>query len=1429
VAGLRYSWKRFWYPQNGRVAIDDNGFLEDPESQFAELTANEAVSFEEINSIPCLILLGDPGLGKSYALEDVSAALHAQGKHVLFLNLKSYGDEGRLIHEVFESDEIQSWQENRQDLFIFLDSLDECKLQIPHVQKVLAEQCVKRFRGKDLAGLHMRLVCRTADWPQSLMDELQGIWGKEKVATYQLAPLRQSDVAQAAQAHGIDPDAFRKAVLRNSVGPLAARPATLEFLLEEFTSDKGLSKSQTALYESGCLKLATELAATRTESNQAGKLSPRQRLIVAARIAAMCTFCKRYALSLSYDSVPNALSFSDIVGMNETTENSSFNITHESARESVGTALFTGQGDHMLGFAHQTYREFLAAWYLKKRGVSPDRILRLLCPAGAPQRQIVPELREVAAWIAGMVPEVFHHLIEHDLEALLHSDTAQVGEHERKDLVSSLLLAADEKRLIDDPYARNHYQRLDHKDLAQQLLPWILGKDRFVISRRIAIDIAEACNKKSLQNELLTTALDLEEDHPIRIQAACAVARIGDERAKAALKPLALGTSGPDPNDELKGIGLQATWPEHISTDELFASLTRLKDEHLVGLYRMFLSHDVVPRLPASGLPTALRWVEWVSARDCSCHELQELAEDILLKAWDNVDHPDVLPALVDAMARRASSRGTFFTRHDRDTDFQHKASAATEKRRKFLRHCLIAASPHDDGLFCCLPPLLSPDDLQWITSEYESEQNGHVRETMARLLFWAFNEENTTLVTWIADRIHIDPILEQVFGPRFSPVELGSKSARQIRKAYERTTRARADRQEEPCDNPVPSTADIEPHALLWGQGDLNGWRSLHSLMSAKSQTGPLGIGPLSNFPHWKSLEIPAQLAVITAAKSYVEKTNPGSETRLQNEEPIPYDVALMGFDALALLWREKPEMLHDLSLDTWARWAPVTLRFHSFAGYHEESEFLIALAYEKAPESVINALSALCDAGEPHYFEYGPLRYLAKAWDARLSSALLAMASRDACSPEILFCLLRELLLHDVPDSQVLAVSLADLPMHDESQRTRAVVAGAALLRFAADAGWTACSRLLNGDEATARQFIQWLAGTWSNRQENESLIRADLSEAHVADLYIQCGRLFPYRPPRTGGHFVSPEDTIEEFKRAILRNLEQRGTEEAIRQLKRISDTFPEMDWLFLSVLSAQKASATRNWLALEPGDFLTFVHEHNKGLVRNADELLEAVIASLQDLEAHLHGSTDAVQRLWNEFLENGKPVSHPKEEQALSGYVKDHLEHVLATRGVIAAREVQVRSRGKTDVYVSAAVKAPGEDEYSNVTVVIEVKGCWNKCLWVAMKSQLVQKYLDQKSRRHGLYLVGWYDSNSWADSSPKRAAALRLMKGFSVAQAQEEFDKQAAELCNDTLVLRALVLDLHWNPSSEKQARLRRPRQAKSRAKRPAPPPIEQD
>ena len=128
---MLYNWQRFWYPRGSTIELLDGGYLYRPEKEWAHLLNPDLVPLESLSTIPCLVLLGEPGIGKSHEIEKQKMfAEEQQDEATLWFDLGGYQTDDRLHKELFEHPVFQSWHAGRSRLQLFLDGLDEGLLTI---------------------------------------------------------------------------------------------------------------------------------------------------------------------------------------------------------------------------------------------------------------------------------------------------------------------------------------------------------------------------------------------------------------------------------------------------------------------------------------------------------------------------------------------------------------------------------------------------------------------------------------------------------------------------------------------------------------------------------------------------------------------------------------------------------------------------------------------------------------------------------------------------------------------------------------------------------------------------------------------------------------------------------------------------------------------------------------------------------------------------------------------------------------------------------------------------------------------------------------------------------------------------------------------------------------------------------------------------
>ena len=110
---MQYPWKRFWCPHDGVYSLADNGYLYDPDSEYGKTVNPQLASLSEFEASPCIVLLGEPGIGKSTEfrseVDRTTAIATASGDACHSINLKEYQTDSLLVRDVFEHPVVSGW------------------------------------------------------------------------------------------------------------------------------------------------------------------------------------------------------------------------------------------------------------------------------------------------------------------------------------------------------------------------------------------------------------------------------------------------------------------------------------------------------------------------------------------------------------------------------------------------------------------------------------------------------------------------------------------------------------------------------------------------------------------------------------------------------------------------------------------------------------------------------------------------------------------------------------------------------------------------------------------------------------------------------------------------------------------------------------------------------------------------------------------------------------------------------------------------------------------------------------------------------------------------------------------------------------------------------------------------------------------------
>jgi predicted NACHT family NTPase len=1406
-----FQWQRFWVPRTGSIDLSDGGFLADPTHLFAS-NRTGAQQLAELAGYRALVLLGEPGIGKSTTLAEEAARLGAQaadGSMSIHADLRAYSSESLLHKRVFESAEFMAWTNGDSHLVLHLDSLDEALLRIDSIANLLADELPRH----PTARLSIRIACRTAVWPSATLEPaLRRIWGESAVGVFELAPLRRSDVVAAAEATGIDAESFFRELYSANVVSFAIKPLTLNLLLGLFKKEGRLPRRVADIYSRGCLTLCEEQNPSRRDARRLGTYTAAQRLRLASRIAAATMFANRYAVWMGpeSDGIPDEdVPLSALAGRQEEGDFPSFEVTDQCLRETLDTGLFTSRGSDRMGWAHQGYAEFLAAQYLDAKEVSSPNILKMLLhPSGG----LVPQLSIVTAWTASINKEVRRQLMRAEPMVLLQGDLTNLDEAELEELTDSLLIALDENRAHDFSLGiANFYEKLNHPSLPSQLRPYICDASKNVVSRRTAIWIAERCKLRALQSELLGLALDTGADPHLRSRAVAALSTCRDETIPPRLLPLAKGKLGPDPQDEIKGQALEILWPDHVSAQQLF-SLISPPAAGYVGAYVMFLTRTLPETLAAEDLPVALNWAtsNVTDTSELGDFHLRSLADSIFVRAWKNLDRPGIIdPLLIYVFARLRPHHELFGGAGLREFEgFYADLESDLSRRRRFLLAAARWSLSSADAFHLIRARLLQRADVGWLLSlalgavGYDSTLDSDALCNMVRQVADIYNPDDFSAIFDAASKW---PALWQSFRGVFEGIPLASEDARQLRSTHEMMKRLKEDRP--PPLNSRPTEGIVE-QLDMFDAGDWRAWWRLNALLTLTPESRSYGSVmdySISEMPGWHDADATTKQRILHAAFKYLAVADTSiSEWLGKNPMPIwPNDFS--AFRALLLI-REFDEFAYRaIPQETWAKWAPMVVAIPKSSGSDKPKleDEVVADALAAAPVEFVSAIREIMrrertrvaetatTQSQPIGTSFSILRQLEGCWaNEALKAGVFAELQCDTNSEDQFASILDVLLAVQFVPARELAVTRL------KSGLPNSVATAVSLATHCSAETWPDIWKMITEDPSFGQSFFLSIA----QHYRFEGSFFAHLSEEQLAEVYVYLEQTFPrdVDPRHTPGqaHWVGPRESLVHLRDGMPQVIARRGTEASVSAMRWIIAKLPTLQWLSFQLLEAQRVMRMKTWCPLSPKELFRLSDSKSRVLVQSAEDLCELLVSALRKFENGLHGAQTPVRNLWDR--QAGGKTFQPVEEDALSDNVRLFLLRELVENGIIANREVEVaRVPGapigrRTDVRIDALRRSDDGSSYDSITAVIESKGCWNRALFGALTDQLFGDYMVTLRAPVGIYLVAWFDKPKWDVKDRRRRQAPDL----TLQEAQLRLDGEAAAIPKGYLV-RAVVIDCH--------------------------------
>ena len=1406
--------------------IDRDGFLDSTmrvRSTLADAEPGDLVTLRAATEARVLVVLGEPGLGKTTALQTMREELAAGGAVVEWVV-------GADVSEVTFNDELAvhlGGVDGRAPLdVVILDGLDES----PLVQRLHSR--LARVLSSSASCPCLIIGCRSADVPPPLIDWLSRVFGDDVVIA-DLLPLRRSDAAALVSSLGLDGGAFERAVAERGVGSLASIPLTLELLANAFAADGSFNVSARELFDRGIM----EMLDPPVSSGEVEQTTLSERAAVAGRAAAVMLLSGMRTIYTGrvLEAGSNDLPADEIAGGAENSPSGEIKVTKSLVHRTLATPLFGARGANRLAFVHASQAAYLAARYLVTREPHvPRRQLESLLLVAAPDgsRSVPIPLRELAAWLASMDPAIGEWLAKTDPESVL-GHQAYLESDELREAVARALLARGSDFELGDRYW--HTVNLAYPGLASELVEILKAVEPEspewdeLARSRVALRLA-----RHVQSPALTTQLLAIAENPAWKPHLGAFAVEAAAQDPAAIEPLVAlvrrlsdleFARERDPDDEIKGHLLSTLWPDRIELLDVLPAL-HPRQSKLIGSYLVFL-RQFAEGLPESHLPAALDWAATL-ASDSS--PVGDGDDDLLDRPIGRLDS-----GLADVLVERAVANGDpallrsaaviVWPRLDR---YEHpelpaaldevSADASTDHRRRAFAEQLIWARPHADDARADVwhlvrgwsarrswnddrahrSSLLDGSDFSWAVEKAlaVSDLEPMVANAFAELARYLLNLNDPVAVE-IAMSLE-GTALWKHFSVYFDAVELDGEVANRMREAYFDTveTDTRDDAEPDPRAGLVDAVAEIFRATT---DGDWSRFWELCTLLEYDPQTGHgrhHHTDRLAELPGATLLPTGWDEAILESARQFLAGEHDRADDWLGTER---FDRrAWAGYLALSLL-DERAE-LGEISDDTVSRWTGAILWFHSVvheSGDRNRKQRLIERAVTANPALMAQLLTRYVrgelrrNGGSPsevQSFTPNCVTPIKEAWEqlvAELGGALsLPVGVTDKQStfedPLTRFSSDEEIgsarhywrsmvtlfALTDSERAERYASGLAKLAADDAAAR----VAGEAIATVvqAAPDAWRRLGEIVVADATLGRRVAESIS------YRDEPWL-GDFDETELAGIYEWLARLYPHAddPPIQSAGFVTEEMQARRLRDGVLNLISERASERALAVMADLHRRHPKQLLIHSQLLRTRARIFATAWDPPTAAEVLQLLADTRRRLVRSERELSQLVQEVLKAVEEDLIRNG---QFLWDRLQADDSKLRPwmPKPEAALSAYLAHDLELRLHHRGIAALREVLVKptdaygAGDRLDILVEARPLPGGGLAASDFRVVIEVKCAWNDEVLTAQETQLVDRYLPETQSSVGIYVVGWYPLDLWnADDYRKRRIGTQTPDGLA--------------------------------------------------------------
>jgi hypothetical protein len=588
-----------------------------------------------------VVILSEAGSGKTEEIRQAAMRLRSEGKRAFFLRLEHVPDDFDGAFEVGTLGEFEAWLKSDEEAWLFLDSVDEARLQSPGD----FARAIRKLGNKVKAAtqrLHVVITGRTHAWrPKSDADlcdsalpyggttqviredpladvgfendaeenvETEAVTQKTVPAAFKIVgldDLSREQIVTFARARGVeDTKKFVDDLERADAWSFTGRPQDLQEVIIYWLKH-GQIGSRLAIMQSSIDRRLTERSQDRAEAQPlaADKARDGARLLAGAT-----TLTRDPTLRVPDGSEDHkGVALRDVLSGWDASDHQTL----------LSLPIFDGAIYGTVRFHHRSVREYLTAEWLSgllQRSASRREVEDLLFRNQYGMDVVIPTLRPVLPWLAILDEKVRERLRKVAPEVLFEGgDPSALPLPTRREILSEVCeqIAADRANFGATSYAA--VQRFSNHDIApdiKRLLQKYSGNDEL---RGFLVRMIWLGRLSELLPEATAIAQSATNSRHTRIAAFRAVNELGDAQARKDLREFFLNQANELDRELLAELINDAeTTPENVGW--LLASLAKAKDkeeysaDRLADSVRKFIERAAIDLVPdvLRGLQTLL-------------------------------------------------------------------------------------------------------------------------------------------------------------------------------------------------------------------------------------------------------------------------------------------------------------------------------------------------------------------------------------------------------------------------------------------------------------------------------------------------------------------------------------------------------------------------------------------------------------------------------------------------------------------------------------------------------------------------------------------------------------------------------------------------------------------------------------------------------